>query len=184
MNAENIQIALLVLNSILLFLLLRETRAASRRARFGFGPGPGPGEAEYVIGFGPIQIPAGETKIFKAQLKDDFSGTRLIVPSMLANDFSVNDIRVGGDSQALSGNPIPAAAFSELAVGVNLGLKKAKKGDDLELHVSNTTKDMKTFSAALIGFAKSAGGSRAISAPPGSMPPAEAPAATPAPAAQ
>lgn len=109
----------------------------------------GPGESEYVIGFGPTSIPADETAVFKATLKDDFSDTRLIVPSALANSFSINGVRVGEDSQTISANPIPAAAFSELAIGVNLGLKKAKKGDDIELHVSNTTQQPQTFSAEL-----------------------------------
>jgi len=106
---------------------------------------------EFVIGFGPTVILANSTAIFQAQPQLIFRGSRLIVPSALANNFSINDIRVGKDSQAVSANPIPAAAFSELAVGVNLGLDTATPGIIITISVSNTTAAQQTFSAALIG---------------------------------
>jgi len=106
---------------------------------------------EFVIGFGPTLILGSSTAIFQAQPQLIFRGSRLIVPSALANNFSINDIRVGKDSQAVSSNPIPAAAFSELAVGVNLGLDTATPGIIITISVSNTTLAQQTFSAALIG---------------------------------
>jgi hypothetical protein len=106
---------------------------------------------EFVIGFGPTLILGLSTAIFQAQPQLIFRGSRLIVPSALANNFSINDIRVGKDSQAVSANPIPAAAFSELAVGVNLGLDTATPGIIITISVSNTQASQQTFSAALIG---------------------------------
>jgi hypothetical protein len=106
---------------------------------------------EFVIGFGPVTIALMSTAIFQAQPQLIFRGSRLIVPSALANNFSINDIRVGKDSQAVSANPIPAAAFSELAVGVNLGLDTAVPGIIITISVSNTTGAQQTFAAALIG---------------------------------
>lgn len=106
---------------------------------------------EFVIGFGPVLIALMSTAIFQAQPQLIFRGSRLIVPSALANNFSINDIRVGKDSQAVSANPIPAAAFSELAVGVNLGLDTAVPGIIITISVSNTTGAQQTFAAALIG---------------------------------
>jgi hypothetical protein len=106
---------------------------------------------EFVIGFGPVVILANSTAIFQAQPQLIFRGSRLIVPSALANNFSINDIRVGKDSQAVSANPIPAAAFSELAVGVNLGLDTAVPGIIITISISNTTAAQQTFAAALIG---------------------------------
>jgi len=106
---------------------------------------------EFVIGFGPTPITGLSTAIFQAQPQLIFRGSRLIVPSSLANFFSINDIRVGKDSQAVSSNPIPAAAFSELAVGVNLGLDTATPGIIMTISVSNTNTMTQTFSAALIG---------------------------------
>ncbi len=106
---------------------------------------------EFVIGFGPTVILANSTAIFQAQPQLIFRGSRLIIPSALANNFSLNDIRVGKDSQAVSSNPVPAAAFSELAVGVNLGLDTATPGIIITISVSNTTAAQQTFSAALIG---------------------------------
>jgi hypothetical protein len=106
---------------------------------------------EFVIGFGPTVILALSTAIFQAQPQLIFRGSRLVIPSALANNFSINDIRVGKDSQAVSSNPLPAAVFSELAVGVNLGLDTATPGIIITLSVSNTTNAQQTFAAALIG---------------------------------
>lgn len=106
---------------------------------------------EFVIGFGPQLINALSTAIFQAQPQLIFRGSRLIIPSSVANFFLVSDIRVGKDSQAVSSNPIPAAAFSELAVGVNLGLDTASPGIIISLSISNPTGLAQTFSAALIG---------------------------------
>ncbi len=106
---------------------------------------------EFIIGFGPTTVNANSTAIFQAQPQLIFRGSRLIIPSTLANNFVVNDIRVGKDSQAVSANPIPAAAFSELGVGVALGLDTATPGILITLSVANTTGGNQTFSAALIG---------------------------------
>lgn len=106
---------------------------------------------EFIIGFGPTAVNANSTATFQAQPQLVFRGSRLIIPSTIANNFSVNDIRVGKDSQAVSANAIPAAAFSELGVGVALGLDTATPGILITLLVSNTTGGSQTFSAALIG---------------------------------
>ena len=106
---------------------------------------------EFIIGFGPTVVNANSTAVFTAQPQLIFRGSRLIIPSTIANNFSVNDIRVGKDSQAVSANPIPAAAFSELGVGVALGLDTATPGILITLSVANTTGGNQTFSAALIG---------------------------------
>lgn len=106
---------------------------------------------EFIIGFGPAAVNALSTAIFQAQPQLIFRGSRLIVPSSLANNFVINDIRVGKDSQAVSANPIPAATFSELAVGVALGLDTATPGILITLSTSNTTNAQQTFSASLIG---------------------------------
>ncbi len=136
---------------------------------------------ESVIGFGPTSIPAGESATFIAKPNADFDGERLIVPSSLANSFSIEDISVGGESQAVSANPIPAAAFSELSVGVNLGLRKANEKAELQLKVLNATKESQTFAAALIGYtAKDASlgaSARAVTTPEATTPEATTPTA-------
>jgi hypothetical protein len=106
---------------------------------------------EFVIGFGPTVVPANSTSVFQAQPQVAFRGTRLVVPADLAEHFTINDIRVGRDSQAISSAPIPATAFSERAVGVNLGLDTATPGIIITLSVSNITNTPQTFSAVLTG---------------------------------
>ena len=112
----------------------------------------GPASArEHVIGFGPTLVTAKSTAIFQAQPQVVFRGTRLIIPSSLAENFVINDIRVGRDSQKISAASIPATAFSELAVGVHLGLDTATPGILITLSVTNTSSEDQTFSGALIG---------------------------------
>lgn len=106
---------------------------------------------EHVIGFGPTLVTAKSTAIFQAQPQVVFRGTRLIIPSSLAENFVINDIRVGRDSQKISAASIPATAFSELAVGVHLGLDTATPGILITLSVTNTSSEDQTFSGALIG---------------------------------
>ncbi len=106
---------------------------------------------EYVIGFGPTIVKAGAQAVFTALPKSPFSGTRLIVPGSIANNFAVADIMVGASSQKISANAIPAAAFSELAVGVDLGLQTSAKDEEIQLFVANTTDVDQLFSGALIG---------------------------------
>lgn len=106
---------------------------------------------EFVIGFGPQNINLMSTAIFQAQPQLIFRGSRLVIPSTVANSFLIADLRVGKDSQAVSSNPVPAAVFSELAVGVNLGLDTAHPGIIISLSISNPTGAPQTFSAALIG---------------------------------
>lgn len=107
---------------------------------------------EGVIGFGPTIIPARKQIRFRAEPSANFEGSRFIVPSMLANNFTIEDILVGDDSQAVSRNAIPAAAFSELAVGVALGMDPANKERPLEIIVNNITDQQQTFCAAMIGW--------------------------------
>jgi hypothetical protein len=145
----NVVATLLGLILIALVFIARDLRVLARARAYDSRRN---GMRESVIGFGPTAIPAGESAIFSVSPSSEYDGTRLIVPSSLANNFVIDDIVVGTEPQAISANGIPAAAFSELAVGVNLGLKTAKKDVALRLKVSNTTKSSQTFCAALIGY--------------------------------
>lgn len=108
---------------------------------------------EKVVGFGPTVVEANKTAVFEATLAFDFTGERLIVPDALARDFAVVDIQANGKSQRKeSGGPIPAAAFSEQAIGVRLDMDRVKKGGTVRLHISNVTDKPTIFSGVLIGL--------------------------------
>lgn len=140
---------LLGLNFLALTFIGRSLWTIAKARAFDMGR---KNQREAVIGFGPTIIKANATATFVAEPTADYEGQRLIVPSSLSNFFAIADIVVGEESQAVSAHPIPAAAFSELAVGVSLGLAKANQKTPLTLKIVNTTNIDQTFSAAFIGF--------------------------------
>jgi hypothetical protein len=101
----------------------------------GEGPSPGVG-AVPVIGHSQMRA---------------FRGERLVIPSDIAPNFSVLDIKVGNRSQLANSVAIPAETFVEGAVGVRLSLAMAVTAMDIALLVSNQTSDTLPFRATLIG---------------------------------
>lgn len=110
---------------------------------------------EWVEGFPFTTVPAGATLDITArpQVKM-FRGRRLVIDQAVAVNFLIADIRVGQKSQMVSNNPIPAAIFSEVSVGVNMKLDTVTVGMELVLRVTNTDAiNPHDFSAGVIGIA-------------------------------
>jgi len=84
-----------------------------------------------------------------------FRGERLVVPSSIAADFALIDIKVGNRSQLANSTALPAQVFQENAVGVRLALDTAVVAQDIALIVENVSASgsAETFIAALIGTA-------------------------------
>lgn len=82
-----------------------------------------------------------------------FRGERLVVPSDLAGDFTIDDFKVGKDSQFVSEGPIPARALQENAWGVYFQLDTAQISQNLVISVTNISGAARTFRAMLIGSA-------------------------------
>ena len=113
---------------------------------------------EFAIGFGPTsaKIAAGGTAIVAAQPQILFRGSRLVVPSALGGDmiavnFTLNDIRVGKDSQFVSAGPLPAISYLENAVGTAMGLDTCNVGQLITLNVTNFDVAPHRFFASLFG---------------------------------
>jgi len=107
---------------------------------------------EFMLGFGPVALAINTTTIFTAQPQLPFRPSRLVIPNTLIDQVMVNDIKVGKNSQLLSSNPVPAAPFSELAVGVALGLDTCNVGQQVTLSI-NALNAVDVFMAAIIGTA-------------------------------
>jgi hypothetical protein len=109
---------------------------------------------ELLLGFGPFPINQGATAVFFSSPQLPFRPSRLVIPSYLINSMTllqINDIKVGKNSQLLSNTPIPASPFSELAVGVALGLDTCNVGQQVSISVTVLGAATVTFAAALIG---------------------------------
>ena len=82
-----------------------------------------------------------------------FKGERLVVPSNIAADFAIIDVKVGNRSQLANSTALPAQVFCETAIGVRLALDVAVVAQDIALVVENVSDHDETFMAALIGTA-------------------------------
>lgn len=106
---------------------------------------------EFIIGLGITAIPGGGSAQIGVQPQVIFRPERIIVPSNIAVDFMLTDIKVGKDSQLVSPGAIPAVVFVENAFGVRLKMDTAQIAQFITLLVTNTNAQPRNFSGAIIG---------------------------------
>lgn len=146
----------------------RMTRAAAD-ATVGSPMGAGPGRAHPVpggghlvcrpptskqvvfLGFGPSSLNGGSTFVFEGKPQRIFRGERLTVPSAIANNFQINDLKVGTDSMNVGTGPIPAVIFSELGMLVALEIETASPGIEILFSITNNAAGTQQFFSGLLG---------------------------------
>jgi hypothetical protein len=82
-----------------------------------------------------------------------FRGERLVIPSDIAGDFVLDDVKVGKDSQFVAEGAIPGRVLQEDAIDVAFQLDTAQISQDVSISVTNISGAARTFRAALIGRA-------------------------------
>lgn len=80
-----------------------------------------------------------------------FRGEYLRVPSSIAQQFDIVDIKVAGRSQLVGSAALPAATFAENVVSKPLRMETASVAQDITLVVENLTPQARRFSASLVG---------------------------------
>lgn len=108
---------------------------------------------EYPLGFPTTSVGAAASATISAQPQVPFRGRRLIVPSDIAGSFLIDDLKIGKNSMFPSSNPVPARAFTELGVGVDLNLDTAQISQLVAISVTNSSLAAANFNAAIIGTA-------------------------------
>lgn len=108
---------------------------------------------EYPIGFPTTSVNAGASQTISTSPQVPFRARRLIVPSDIAGSFLINDLKVGKNSMFATSNPVPARAFTEVGVGVDLNLDTAQISQLIAINVTNTSGADLDFNACLIGTA-------------------------------
>jgi hypothetical protein len=106
--------------------------------------------ATLITGEGTTPGVAAVPVISRSQLRV-FRGARLVIPSDIAPNFSLLDVKIGNRSQLANSVAIPAETFVEGAVGVRLRLSSAVTAMDIALVVANQTSGTLPFRATLIG---------------------------------
>lgn len=111
-------------------------------------------QREFALSFdSQSNLAAGSSRIISANPQVVFRGERLVVPSAIAGSFLIDSIVVGKDSQQVAPGSLPAAIFSEVAVGMRLKLDTAQPGIQISLGVTNVSAGPLRFTGALVGTA-------------------------------
>ena len=114
-------------------------------------PMRGNGPREFPMGFGLTAIAAGAQQIINANPQVNFRPSRLVIPDNVAPSFQVNDLKIGMRSQFVAPGSLPAASFTQQAVGTAMALDTVNVGQFVTLDVTNTSVQAANFTASLFG---------------------------------
>ena len=106
---------------------------------------------EFVIGLGSTALPGLSSANIAVQPQVIFRPERIVIPSNLAADFLITDIKVGKNSQLVSPGAIPAVVFVENAFGVRLKMDTAQIAQFITISVTNQNGAARNFQGAIIG---------------------------------
>lgn len=106
-----------------------------------------------VLGFGPQNVATVTNVSINAQPSLTVRASRLQVNAAIASFFSITDFRIGRNTQLLSNNAVPAAAFSETAVDSGIRGDTCTIGQQIALSVTNLSGAQLQFQGTLFGVA-------------------------------
>jgi hypothetical protein len=91
----------------------------------------------YPLGFVPTTLPAATTALIPAAPQNLFRAERLVIPSDIAFDIGVVDVKVGNQSQLVQSVEVPAALFSEVAIDTHVHFDTAEVGNQISVQARN-----------------------------------------------
>jgi len=106
---------------------------------------------EYALGLGSTSIAGKSSARINVKPQLIFRPERLLVPSWLAMDFLVTDLRIGRRSQLVPKGAIPAVMFTENAFGVRLRMDTAHPSMFITISLANLNRSARNFQGAIIG---------------------------------
>lgn len=105
----------------------------------------------FPLGLVPTSVATGVTATIPAAPQNLFRPERVTVPSNIAFEFGVVDIKVGNQSQLVSGGEVPAAIFTEVSIDNNVTFATAEVGNQISMTVRNKSAGTIEFTGALMG---------------------------------
>lgn len=105
----------------------------------------------YPLGFVPTAIAAATTVQVPSAPQNLYRPERLVIPSDIAFDAGVADIKVGNQSQLVQSVEVPAALFSEVAINTGVTFDTAEIGNQVSVNVRNKSAAAFEFTAGLVG---------------------------------
>ena len=106
---------------------------------------------EYALGLGSTSVSGTSSANINVQPQVIFRPERLVVPSNIAVDFLITDIKVGKNSQLVSTGALPAVMFTENAFGVRLKMDTAQISMFVTISVTNQNPSARNFQGGLVG---------------------------------
>ena len=106
---------------------------------------------EYALGLGSTSVTGNSSANINVQPQVIFRPERLVVPSNIAVDFLITDIKVGKNSQLVSTGALPAVMFTEQAFGVRLKMDTAQISMFVTVSVTNQNAQARNFQGGLVG---------------------------------
>jgi len=106
---------------------------------------------EYALGLGSTSVAGNSSANINVQPQGIFRPERLVVPSNIAVDFLITDIKVGKNSQLVSTGALPAVMFTENAFGVRLKMDTAQISMFVTISVTNQNPAARNFQGGLVG---------------------------------
>ena len=106
---------------------------------------------EYALGLGSTSVQGNASANINVQPQVIFRPERLVVPSNIAVDFLITDIKVGKNSQLVSTGALPAVMFTENAFGVRLKMDTAQISMFVTISVTNQNPAARNFQGGLVG---------------------------------
>ena len=106
---------------------------------------------EYALGLGSTSVAGSSSANINVQPQVIFRPERLVVPSNIAVDFLITDIKVGKNSQLVSTGALPAVMFTENAFGVRLKMDTAQISMFVTISVTNQNASARNFQGGLVG---------------------------------
>jgi hypothetical protein len=105
----------------------------------------------YPLGVVPTTITAGTQSQIPAAPQNLFRPERLVIPSDIAFDSGVVDIKVGNVSQFVQSAEVPGALFSEVAINTGVNFDTAEIGNQISATIRNKSGASIEFSAGYVG---------------------------------
>ena len=128
------------------------TLVAAREA-FGFAPSCPTKAAREILGFGHECIGPCETVSLSAEPQVIFKPYRLVIPSSVAFNFQIHEIKFGKWNLFANGGSVPAAAFIETAEDTDFNGDTVMPSGKITITVQNITNSKVPFTAAMWGKA-------------------------------
>lgn len=105
----------------------------------------------YPLGIVPTSIGAGATVQVPSAPQALFRPERLVIPSDIAFDFGIADIKVGNTSQLVQAAEVPGAIFTEVSIDTDVTFDTAEIGNQVSVNARNKSGGAIEFTAALLG---------------------------------